>query len=315
MRAIGSTKPTSGRSPTPHRPTRASKDAPDGPTPPQGHATAIRADQAHPTRILADFIPVPRNRQTGTTAPQTAAATASKYRGCPWSMPRPTPMLGRGSGRGKKRKEGFLPAEYTMRVARPEATTFVYFRAEARRIRGGCHARHARQSTRAIDQEKVAKMGSDSDPHFRDTGTEMDWDSKNCAPSHSHTRAAGRRDHPPTTHHTTPAPYFTLNPQGQRERHVPRNAPVRPFAVLALGPRPPAPIRVPYVRVPAGCVRVGGHGRLKGAKGRHKQGRTSAIDERGLTFLEPHKLYYIASSAPSCRLHAFPVVCGVYRRL
>ena len=87
MRAIGSTKPTSGRSPTPHRPTRASKDAPDGPTPPQGHPTAIRADQAHPTRILADFIPVLRNWQTGTTAPQTAAATASKYRGCPWSMP------------------------------------------------------------------------------------------------------------------------------------------------------------------------------------------------------------------------------------
>ena len=55
MRATGSTKPTSGRSPTPHRPTRASKDAPDGPTPPQGHPTAIRVGEdtfrAHGSRI------------------------------------------------------------------------------------------------------------------------------------------------------------------------------------------------------------------------------------------------------------------------
>ena len=123
MRAIGSTKPTSGRSPTPHRPTRASKDAPDGPTPPQGHATAIRADQAHSTRILADFIPVCRFRKTGTTAPQTAAATASKYRGCPWSMPRPTPMLGRGSGRGKK--DFYLPS--TRRACATRGNHFCIF--------------------------------------------------------------------------------------------------------------------------------------------------------------------------------------------
>ena len=157
------------------------------------------------------------------------------------------------------RKEGFLPAEYTTRV-RDQRQPFLYIFAR-RRVGYAGDATHAMPANRCarLIKRRSRKMGLYSDPHFRDTGTETDWDSKNCAPSHSHTRAAGRRDHPPTTHHTTPAPYFTLNPQIKRERHVPRNAPVLTFCGPALGPRPPAPIRVPYVRVPAGCMRVGGH--------------------------------------------------------
>ena len=217
-----------------------------------------------------------RSRGIGKPAPQPPRLLPRRPRST-GDAPGPCPDRRRclvavlGAERSGK-KDFYLPS--TRCAWRDQRQQFLYIFARRRVGYAGdaTHAMPANRRARLI-KRRSRKMGSDSDPHFRDTGTEMDWDSKNCAPSHSHTRAAGRRDHPPTTHHTTPAPYCTLNPQGQRERHAPRNAPVlsfcSPSAWSAATSADPSALRPSSCRLCAG-------GRARAVKGCEGKAQTRA---------------------------------------